>query len=146
MTAAIRTTPRGDRAMGFAPWLVGLPAAWLAPPFLGLAVLLPLGLLDRLIGPIPTLSAMGGSAALVMLSMPVAALWLVPLALVTWLLLRMGVAGWASLLITGAACGGAVILMIPGTSALFGMMMGSLNGLVLWFVFSRMRPEIFTNH
>lgn len=130
--------------MGFEPWLVGLPAAWLAPPLLGLAVLLPLGQLDRLIGPIPALSAVGGSAALVVLSVVVAVLWLVPLAVLAWILLRMGAAGWASLTIAGAACGGAVIVMIPGTSALFGMAIGSLNGLVLWFVFSRMRPEIFT--
>jgi len=142
--AAIRSAPRGDRLPGWQVWAIGMLAAWTMPVALGLVLLGLASVGARLFGGMFVLAVMGGGAYLMVFSMMFAALWLVQLAVGTWFLLRLGLGGWLSMLMLGAACGALGISFLPGITWTVGMALGALNALVLWFVFFRMRPEIFT--
>jgi hypothetical protein len=142
--AAFRSRPGGDRLLGWQVWAVGLLAAWMAPVLLGVALLALAQLAGWIFGDMVALAVLGGGAYLMVFSMMFAALWLIQLVLLAWLLLRLGAGGWLSLLIAGAACGALGISFLPGMSWTVGLALGTLNALVLWIVFSRMQPNIFT--
>lgn len=139
--AAFRSRPDGARGPGWRGWALGLLAAWLLPPLLGLAVLALTGLAERLLGPGLAPVGLGGGAWLMALSLMLAGLWLAPLALAAWLLLRLGAGGWASLALVGAAAGTLGVTAVPGMPWAAGLMPGALAGLILGLVLSLPPPR-----
>lgn len=129
--AAFGSRPGGDLMLGWRGWAPGLLAAWLAPPALGLAALTLAGLAERVLGPGLALAGLGGGAWLMAMSLLLAWLWLGPLAMAAWLLLRLGAGGWASLVLAGAAAGVLGIAAVPGLSWTVGLALGALAGLIL---------------
>lgn len=140
----VRSCPGSDRMPGWRGWVLGLLAAWMIPVWLGLGLLHLADLAVRVAGPGPALFGLGRLGQAMALSMMLSALWLGPTALAAWLLLRLGWGGWLSLAMAGAVAGGLVTLAVPGLTAWTGAGLGALNAMVLWVVFSWIRPEIFT--
>lgn len=138
--AAFRSRPDGGRTPGWRGWALGLLAAWLVPPLLGLAVLALAGLAERLLGPGRAPAGLGGGAWLMALSLMLSWLWLAPLALAAWLLRRLGAGGWASLALAGAAAGALGVTAVPGMPWAAGLMLGALTGLILGLALSLPPP------
>jgi len=139
-----RSRPGGERAPGWRGWVLGLGAAWMAPPLIGIALLWLLELTGIAPGQNAVLRGLVVAAGLMVWSMMFAAAWMAPLALVAWALLRAGLGGWLPFLLAGAVAGGLGILLLPGMEAAAGAGLGALNALILRAVFSLIVPAIFT--
>ncbi|MGY6534632.1 MAG: hypothetical protein ACXIVG_04725 [Pararhodobacter sp.] len=143
---AWRSAPGGDRLLGWRGWVLGLLAAWMIPVWLGLGFLALWGLIERVAGPTPALAILGTPAFVMSASLMLAGLWLVPLALLAWALMRLGLGGWLPFALCGAATGAPGIMAMPDTSPALGAALGMMNALILRGVFGRLMPQVFTRH
>jgi hypothetical protein len=132
--------------IGWMAWAVALAAAWLVPPAVGLVLVQMVDVVSGDAALSPVLAAVARAGFLLTMSLMLSALWLLPLAALVWALLRYGAGGWLSVALSGVLAGGLGILAVPGLSFIAGASVGLCNALVLWFVLSRMRPQIFTVH
>ncbi len=148
--ALFRSARRGDRAIGWRDWLVAYGAVWTLPVPVGLTVAI-IAMLWR--WPFETMgwpvaadaaSAYVFGLGMVMIFVP-AFSWLglllsVP---VVWLVMRLGLGGWASYAMGGGAMGAVSAGALGGMALPAPVALGVLSALALRITLRWMRPELF---
>ena len=146
-----RSRAGGNRDASWKDWAIASVTVWLAPVFLGVAVLALAYAISTAVG------ATGSSSEALH---PVLALFLAGYVLVfspmfswagllvaivpAWALLRLGLGGWASFLALGLVAGALAGGLFQGFSAAMGAGFGGLAALAFRRILSALKPEIFT--
>ena len=143
-----RSALRGDGLIPWRDWLAVTLLAWLAPPILGVALLLTHLVLIAAAGlfgaTLPESVAGFFAFSLIAVFAPILS-WigfLVALPIIL-LVLRQGWGGWGSFVLGGLTVGALIAFLIGGGSELVVVPIGVLSALTWRWAMGRLRPEFF---